>query len=46
MTLTRSLQARGKRFDDAPAQLFEVLQLALHLERIGTDSEHQHYMPP
>jgi hypothetical protein len=47
MTLTRSLQPRGKRFDDAPAQLFKVQQLALEFDRFGTHhSERQHCMPP
>jgi hypothetical protein len=47
MTLTRSLQPRGKRFDDAPAQLFKVQQLALEVDRFGRDqSGRQHYMFP
>jgi hypothetical protein len=41
------LQAKGKRFEDALAQLLKVMQLALELDRIATDhSEHQHYVPP
>ena len=47
MTLTRSLQAGAKRVDDALAQLFKVLQLALECDRIvAYRSEHQHLVPP